>query len=513
MPENVDVKRPYESALPRKRENIDLSSYTFGKIPPQAKELEEAVLGAMMLEANAVATVIDILKPDSFYVNANKLVYQAIHTLFNKSKPIDILTVTEELKQMGKLEEVGGAYYVTELTSRIASAANVEHHARIVAQKFIQRELIRVSSDIIKSSYEDTTDVFELLDRAEQNLFTVADLNLRRNYEAMSTLLSKTLAEIEHIRNHQDELSGVPTGFSELDRLTGGWQKPDLIIVAARPGMGKTAFVLSIARNAAVDYKKAVAIFSLEMSSVQLVNRLVSGEAEIEQDKMRRGTLADYEWAQLQHKADHLSEAPIFIDDTPAINIFELRAKCRRLKMQHDIKMIIIDYLQLMSGTPDGKAGNREQEISTISRSLKSIAKELDIPVIALSQLSRAVETRGGSKRPQLSDLRESGAIEQDADLVIFLYRAEYYGLEVDENNNPTRGVGELIVAKHRNGALKNVYVRFIDKFAKFVDAEMLGIGGGGGRHLPPGPPPDGGIQTMQSKKWDEPDGDDVVPF
>jgi len=510
MPENTEVvKKSFESAVPRRRENIDLSSYTFGKIPPQAKELEEVVLGAMMLEGNAVATVIDILKPDSFYVNANKLVFLAIHSLFNKSKPIDILTVTEELKLMGKLEDAGGAFYIAELTSRIASAANVEHHARIVAQKFIQRELIRISSDIIKSSYEDTTDVFELLDKAEQNLFSVADLNLRRNYEPMNNLLAKALTELEKVRNHQDALSGVPSGFTELDRLTGGWQKPDLVIVAARPGMGKTAFVLSIARNAAVDYKKPVAIFSLEMSSVQLVNRLVSGEAELEGDKLRRGNLADYEWAQLQHKADQLSDAPIFIDDTPAINIFELRAKCRRLKIQHDVKLFIIDYLQLMSGSPDGKAGNREQEISNISRSLKSIAKELDVPFIAISQLSRAVETRGGSKRPQLSDLRESGAIEQDADLVIFLYRAEYYGLDTDEQNNPTRGVGELIVAKHRNGALRNVYVRFIDKFAKFVDPEN------GMTRERQAPPPDAsGVQTIQSRRWDIRDNEEEeTPF
>lgn len=509
MPENIDVvKKSFEAALPRKREQIDLSSYTFGKIPPQAKELEEAVLGAMMLESNAVATVIDILKPDSFYVNAHRHVFQAIHNLFNKSKPIDILTVTEELKHMGKLEDAGGAFSVTELTSRIASAANVEYHARIVAQKYIQRELIRVSSDIIKQSYEDTTDVFELLDQAEKNLFTIADINLRRNYDTMSNLLSRTLIELENARNHQDKLRGVASGFSALDRLTGGWQNPDLVIVAARPGMGKTAFVLSIARNAAVDYKKPVAIFSLEMSSVQLVNRLISGEAEIEGDKMRRGTLLDYEWAQLQHKADKLSEAPIFIDDTPAINIFELRAKCRRLKMQHDVKLIIIDYLQLMSGNPDGKAGNREQEISTISRSLKSIAKELDVPIIALSQLSRAVETRAGSKRPQLSDLRESGAIEQDADLVIFLYRAEYYGLTVDEENRPTKGVGELIVAKHRNGALATVFVSFIDRFAKFVNADM-NMSRDAAAQIQPSAP---GTQTMQSKRWDMQEGDDDSP-
>ncbi len=473
MPENTDVvKKPLE-VISRKRDPIDLSSYTFGKIPPQAKDLEEAVLGAMMLESNAVAAVIDILKPESFYVNAHQLIFQAILNLFNKSKPVDILTVTEELRQMGKIEDAGGPFAITELTSRIASGANVEHHARIVAQKFIQRELIRISSDIIKDSYEDTTDVFDLLDKAEQNMFSVVDRNLRRNYERMDNLLSKAINELEHIRNHQDALTGIPSGFSELDRVTGGWQKPDLIIVAARPGMGKTAFTLALARNAAVDYKKAVAVFSLEMSSLQLVNRLISSEAELEGDKLRRGNLEPYEWEQLTHKADKLAEAPIYIDDTPAINIFELRAKCRRLKKQHDVQLFIVDYLQLMAGSPDSRAGNREQEISNISRSLKSIAKELDTPIIAISQLSRAVETRGGVKRPQLSDLRESGAIEQDADLVIFLYRPEYYGMEADEQNNPTRGVAEIIIAKHRNGALRTVHARFIDKFAKFVDNDL----------------------------------------
>jgi len=507
MPENTDVLNKPLEKISRKRETIDLSSYTFGKIPPQAKEMEEAVLGAMMLEANAVATVIDILKPESFYVSAHQHIFQAIRNLFNKSKPVDILTVTEELKLMGKIEEAGGPFAIAELTSRIASGANVEHHARIVAQKFIQRELIRISSEIIKDSYEETTDVFELLDRAEQNMFSVVDRNLRRSYDSMSNLLSKALSELEHIRNHQDNLTGVPSGFTDLDRVTGGWQKPDLIIVAARPGMGKTAFVLSIARNAAVDYAKPVAIFSLEMSSIQLVNRLISSEAEIEGDKMRRGTLEPYEWEQLTHKADKLSEAPIYIDDTPAINIFELRAKCRRLKKAHYVQLFIVDYLQLMAANPDSKAGNREQEISNISRSLKSIAKELDTPIIAISQLSRAVETRGGTKRPQLSDLRESGAIEQDADLVIFLYRAEYYGNEVDEQNNPTRGVAEIIIAKHRNGALKTVYARFIDKFAKFIDSET-------GMHRDYRPAPsDAAAITFKSKMDEINDEAEETPF
>ena len=472
MPDLTDIKRKPMDLISKRKEGLDLSSFAFGKIPPQAKDLEEAVLGAMMLEQDAVSTVIDILKPDSFYFPGHKIIYEAIYNLFNKSQPVDILTVTEELRQLGRLEEAGGAFYVTELTNRIASAANVEHHARIVSQKHIQRELIHISSEIIKEAYEDTTDVFKLLDSSEKKLFSVTDQNLRRNYDEMSNLLTKAIKQIESIREHEDSLTGVPTGFSELDRVTAGWQKSDLVVIAARPGMGKTAFVLSIARNAAIDYDKPVAIFSLEMSSLQLVNRLISAETELPSEKLKRGNLEAFEWQQLTSKSDKLSEAKIFIDDTPAINVFELRAKCRRLKSQYGVQLFIVDYLQLMSGSADGKSGNREQEISNISRSMKSIAKELDTPFIALSQLSRAVETRGGTKRPQLSDLRESGAIEQDADMVLFLYRPEYYGFTEDENNNSVRGLAEVIIAKHRNGALKTVYARFIDKYAKFIDVE-----------------------------------------
>ena len=424
----------------REKGAADLGSYMFGKIPPQARDLEEAVLGALMLEKDAVTTVIDIIKADSFYVTAHQIIYTACLSLFEKSQPIDLLTVTQELKKRGELENAGGATYLSQLTERVASAANVEFHARIISQKFIQRELIRISSEIIKDSYEETTDVFELLDKAEQNLFSVADQNLSRNYDSMSSLITQAIKQIEELQNQEDALTGVPSGFTALDRLTGGWQKSDLIIMAARPGMGKTSFVLTVARNAAVDFNKAVAVFSLEMASLQLVNRLISGEAEISSEKLRKGNMESWEWKQLTHKIEKLSEAPLFIDDTPGINIFELRAKCRRLKMQHDIQLVIVDYLQLMTGSSaDGKSsGNREQEISSISRGLKGLAKELNVPVIALSQLSRAVETRGGDKRPQLSDLRESGAIEQDADMVIFLYRPEYYGMDVDEDNNVT---------------------------------------------------------------------------
>jgi replicative DNA helicase len=443
-----------------------------GKLQPQATELEEAVLGAMLLEREALSTVIDILSPEAFYKEQNGRVFAAMIALFNRSEPVDILTVTQELKRTGELEIVGGAYYVTALTNRIASSANIEFHARIVAQKYLQRELIRISTETIKVAYEDSTDVFELLDETTKNIFEILDSNVRKQHDKMSTLIAKAITEIEAAANQKDGLLGVPSGFTALDRITGGWQKSDLVILAARPGMGKTAFVVTMAKNAAVEFNKPVAIFSLEMSSLQLVKRLISSETELAQDKILKGNLNDHEFVQLNERIKKLSVAPLFIDDTPALSIFELRAKARRLKENHKVELIIIDYLQLMSGGPDGK-GNREQEISQISRGLKSLSKELEIPIIALSQLSRQVENRpGGSKRPQLSDLRESGAIEQDADMVMFIYRPEYYGLEVDENNEPTRGRAEVIIAKNRHGALETVKLRFIGQFAKFADLD-----------------------------------------
>src|ERR1700744_281387 len=444
-----------------------------GKLPPQAVDLEEAVLGALMLEKDALSSVIDILNPEVFYKDNHQKIFTAIRYLFEKTSPVDILTVTAQLRQQGELEMIGGAYYITELTNRVASAANIEFHSRIIIQKFIQRELIRISTEVINNAYEDTTDVLDLLDKAEKNLFDIAQNNLRRDSRTMDDLLHETLKEIESLKDKKDGLTGVASGFTDLDRMTSGWQRSDLVIIAARPAMGKTAFVLSCARNAAVDFEKPVVVFSLEMSSVQLVNRLISGETEIEQEKIRKGTLEEWEWAQIHSKIGRLEQAPLIIDDTPALNIFEFRAKCRRLKSQHDIQLIIIDYLQLMQGKGDGKGGNREQEIGSISRALKSVAKELNVPVIALSQLSRAVESRpGGSKRPMLSDLRESGSIEQDADMVLFLYRPEYYGLDVDEDNMPTQGVGEVIIAKHRNGETGRVRLKFVGKYVKFTDLE-----------------------------------------
>ena len=456
----------------KKKGNNDLSEYVFGKVQPQALQLEEAVLGAAMLDKDALPVIIDILRPASFYSDAHQLIYKAMLRLFEKSQPVDLLTVSEELKKSGDFDKVGGSFYLADLTLKIASAANIEYHARIISQKHIQRELITVSTKIIKDAYEDTTDVFQLLDDAEQGLFSITQQNLSRGVQSMGALASQALKLIEEVAKREDGLTGVPTGFTELDRLTSGWQSSDLIIIAARPGMGKTAFVLALARNAAVDFKRPIAVFSLEMSNVQLAQRLISMEAEISGSKLRNGQLEDYEWQQLHSSLEKISEAPIFIDDTPGLNVFELRAKCRRLKMQHDIQMIVIDYLQLMTGGHDNNKGNREQEISAISRALKGLAKELHVPVIALSQLSRAVETRGGTKRPMLSDLRESGAIEQDADIVSFIYRPEYYQILEDEEGQSLKGVAEIIIAKHRNGALKTVKLKFTDQFAKFGNLE-----------------------------------------
>lgn len=792
---------------------------TLGKLPPQAVDLEEAVLGALMLEKDALTTVIDILKPESFYKESHQLIYESILQLFDNSEPIDLLTVTNRLRKNANLEKVGGAFYISGLTQRVNSAANIEFHARIVSEQAIKRELINIASEIETEAYEDTTDTFTLLDKMEQRIFGVSEANIRKNYADMRSIMREAISDLESKKLRQDGLTGVPTGFSALDRITSGWQKSDLVIIAARPGMGKclgkgtkvlmfdgtlkkvedvrfgdllmgddstprkvlsiargrermywirqnkgmdyrvneshilslkrsrseychkngdvlnisvkdylkksdkfksnykgykvavefsekklpidpyfiglwlgdgdtntarittedaevlnalevyankicdeghlatvstyayqgkcpqyaitkgsrggfrhfslqeelrrmnllgakhiprdyltnstenrlhllaglidsdghylvqsngyeitqskkhlayqikylcdslgfrtsirkkrasissigyesevyrvrfygdvdripvkvgrkkakfwnskvnwqvtgirveydkvddyygfeidgnrlflledmtvthnTAFILSALRNAAVDFGHSVAIFSLEMSAVQLANRLISAEAQLESEKIKKGSLADYEWEQLYHKTTGLTEASIFIDDTPALSIRELRSKCRRLKAQHNIELIVVDYLQLMSGdSSKNNSGNREQEIASISRAMKNLAKELDVPVIALSQLSRAVESRGGDKRPQLSDLRESGSIEQDADMVMFLYRPDYYGFSEDENGQPVQGTGEVIIAKHRNGALDTIRLKFIGKFTKFTNLD-----------------------------------------
>jgi len=492
--------------------NIALNSNTlsqynidYGKLPPQAIDLEEAVLGAIMLEKNAIISIIDILKPDSFYKDAHQKIFRVMLDLAAKMLPIDILTVTEELRKRKELDEVGGPLFISQLTNRVASAANIEYHARIIAQKYIQRELIRISSEIQNKAFDESMDVDDLLDFSEGELFKIAEGNIKRQVVKINLIIKQAIEQIQEAGKREEGLSGIPSGFTKIDRITSGWQKSDLIIIAARPSMGKTAFVLSMIRNMAVDYSIPVALFSLEMSSIQLVNRLIVAETEIPSEKLRNGKLSKDEWQQLDYKIKRLLDAPVYIDDTPAISVFELRAKCRRLKMQHNVQLIIIDYLQLMTTNIELR-GNREQEVSTISRSLKAIAKELDVPIIALSQLNRLVELRSGNKRPQLSDLRESGAIEQDADLVLFIHRPEKYGLLVDEEGNSTIGLAEIIIAKHRNGALGDVILKFRDHLAKFTEPDIDEINQ---------PPSDNDIKvvTLKSKMNDDIDTDDDFKF
>src|SRR5215218_8391805 len=479
----MDITNLNKDRKARRKSSIDMSTMVYGKVPPQAKDLEEAVLGAIMLEKGAFDAVVEILKPECFYVESHQRLYKAMQGLAQKSQPIDILTVVEELKKREELEIVGGPYYVTKLTNAVVSSANIEAHSRIILQKFIQRELIRISGEIISDAYEDSTDVFDLLDQAESKIYEVTSTHLRNNYETIDSVLVKTIKRIEDLRHKNEDISGVPSGFPSLDRVTYGWQSTDLIILAARPSVGKTAFALNLARNAALHPTKPtpVAFFSLEMSAGQLVQRILSAESEIWLEKISRGKLEEHEMKQLYAKGiQPLAQAPIFIDDTAALNIFELRAKCRRLKNKHNIGLIIIDYLQLMSGTND-KGSNREQEISRISRDLKGLAKELQVPIIALSQLSREVEKRKeGNKMPQLSDLRESGAIEQDADMVMFLYRPEYYDITANEFGESNKGETHVRIAKHRNGSLETIKLRAQLHIQKFIEDDSNGFSGTG---------------------------------
>ncbi len=446
-----------------------------GKLPPQAIDLEEVVLGAMMIDKKGVDEVIDILHSDVFYKEAHQHIFEAIHTLFEKSEPVDLLTVSARLKKEKKLDAVGGEFYLIQLTQKVSSSAHIEFHARIILQKYIQRSLIKISSEIIEDSYNEGTDVFDLLDTAEAKLYEITQGNIKRSSETAQNLVIQAKKKIEEIAN-KEGLSGIPSGFNKVDKLTSGWQQSDLVIIAARPGMGKTAFALSMARNIAVSHDIPVAFFSLEMSSIQLITRLISSETGLSSEKLRTGNLAKHEWEQLNVKVKGLEKAPLYIDDTPSLSIFDLRAKARRLSSQYGIQLLVVDYLQLMTAGGSQKGGNREQEISTISRNLKALAKELNIPVIALSQLSRAVETRGGSKRPLLSDLRESGAIEQDADIVSFIYRPEYYKIDEwdDEERTPTTGQAEFIVSKHRNGGLDEIRLKFVGHLGKFENLDTF---------------------------------------
>ncbi|MEO6812781.1 MAG: replicative DNA helicase [Ginsengibacter sp.] len=506
----------------RKSGSPELSTMKFGKVPPQAKELEEAVLGAVMLEKNAFDVVVEILKPECFYVEAHQRIFRTMQGLQQKNSPIDLLTVVEELKFREELDLVGGPFYITKLTNSVVSSANIEIHARIILQKFIQRELIKISSEIIGDAYEDSTDVFELLDMAESKLFEITNNHLKRDYASIDTVLVKTIQRIEDLRTRQDEITGVPSGYESLDRITYGWQAGDLIVLAARPSVGKTAFALNLARNAALHPTKptAVGFFSLEMSASQLVQRILSAESEIWLEKIARGRLEEHEMKQLYKKGiDKLASAPIHIDDTAALNIFELRAKCRRLKNKHNVGLIIIDYLQLMSGTGENRNGNREQEISRISRDLKGLAKELQIPIIALSQLSREVEKRKeGNKMPQLSDLRESGAIEQDADMVMFLYRPEYHDIHTNEMGESNKGDTDVRIAKHRNGQLETIKLTALLHIQKFIEREGSDFGPGlpsGGSWKPVRDVDGDGakLYIQKGSKMNDGEFDDEAPF
>lgn len=450
-----------------RKSRLSTSMNIMGRIPPQAIDFEEAVLGGIMLEADAYLTVSSILKSDVFYQEAHKKIYEAITNLFISSSPIDILTVTQELRKLGNLELVGGAFYVTNLTSRVSSVANIEFHANIILEKYMQREIIRISSETIQESYEDTGDIFDIIEKNQKLIGNVIGDTHQKNGSRIGDLMIESLNDLSIV--NEDGLTGIGSGMLNVDRITNGWQKSDLVIIAARPAMGKTAFVLQCAKNAVMIYKSPVVIFSLEMSQSQLTHRLLSNETGIHLDRILKKRVNKSEILEMRNKVVEISKSNLIIDDTPALNIFEFRAKCRRLKQMYDIQMIIVDYLQLMNGKADGKNSNRDAEIGMITRCLKSVAKELDVPVLALSQLSREVEKRP-NKRPMLSDLRESGNIEQDADQVWFLYRPEYYGLTEDENGNSTIGQCQLIGAKNRHGVCETVKLDFNGSVMRMKD-------------------------------------------
>ena len=493
---------------PRKKSNPSdaaIQVNEVGRLQPQATDFEAAVIGACLIEQDAFGLVSDILKPNSFYDSKHKTIFQAIQTLAGENKPVDMLTVTQQLRSTGELDAAGGMSYIAELSQRMTSSAHIEYHAHIIAQKALARELITYTSNIQRAAFDEEQDVAELMQTAEGQLFELSKTNLKKDFTQIDPVIDEAYLQLQKAAQRSDGLSGLASGFDKLDAVTSGWQNSDLIIIAARPAMGKTAFVLSMAKNIAVNMRQPVAMFSLEMSNVQLVNRLIVNVCAIEGSKIRSGQLAQHEWSQLDLNLDQLRGAPLYIDDTPSLSVFELRTKARRLVREHGVKLIIIDYLQLMNAS--GMSYNsRQEEVSTISRSLKGLAKELNIPIIALSQLNRSVESRTAapnasnpdaanyeSKRPQLSDLRESGAIEQDADMVCFIHRPEYYKIYKDAHGNDTHGIAEFLIAKHRNGEVKDIRMRFDSDFARFSNID----------DAPPLPTLDenGVIQSSHNKK------------
>lgn len=451
------------------KKNTRAIDNNFAHLQPQATDIERTVLGALMIDKDAFSVVSELLRPETFYEPRNQKIYKAIQTLSINEDPIDILTVTEELKHEGTLEDIGGPAYIVELSSRVASSANIEYHAKILAQKFLARQLISFASVIETKAFDGTVDVDELMQEAESSLFELSQKNMRQDYTHVEPVVAQAVEILQKAAANKGGLTGLPTGYAKLDDYTAGWQKSDLVIIAGRPAMGKTSFALSLAKNIAVDYNTPIAFFSLEMNNVQLVNRLISNVCEIEGKKILNGQLDDEEWSRLDKNIGRLQSAPIYVDDTPGMSIFELRTKARRLVREKGVKIIMIDYLQLMNAS-GARFGSRQEEVATISRSLKGLAKELDIPVLALSQLSRNVEGREGpeGKRPLLSDLRESGSIEQDADMVLFVHRPEYYRILTDEKGNDLRGKAQIIIAKHRKGGTGDVLLNFRGEYTRF---------------------------------------------
>ena len=462
--DNISKRRP------RRQQPVD---NTYGHLQPQALEVEKAVLGALMIDKDAYAVICETLYPESFYEPRNQMVYAAIRDLAMAEKPVDVLTVTDRLAKDGHLEEVGGPGYVVELSSRVASSANIEYHANIIAQKFLARQLISFASVIETKALDETIDVDDLMQEAEGSLFELGQRNMKKDYTQINPVIRQALDVIQKASANTDGLTGVPTGYHKLDDITSGWQASDLVIIAGRPAMGKTSFALSMAKNIAADYNTPIAFFSLEMSNVQLVNRLISNACEIQGSKILNGQLQPDEWDRLDKRVNVLLDAPLYVDDTPGLSVFELSTKARRLVREHGVKIIMIDYLQLMNAN-GMRFSSRQEEVSTISRSLKSLAKDLNIPIIALSQLNRGVESREGleGKRPQLSDLRESGAIEQDADMVLFVHRPEYYHIYQDDNGRDLHGMAQIIIAKHRKGATGDVLLTFRGEFTRFENPE-----------------------------------------
>ncbi len=509
---------PARRRTSKKYDNQDTVADYGGRLQPQAVELEQAVIGALMIEKNAYYEVCEILSPESFYDQRHQHIYKAIRQLNLEEKPVDILTVTEALRSTDELEEAGGSFYIAELSGMVASAAHIEYHARIIAQKATARALIHYTGAIQEKAFDNTQDIDVLMQEAEGELFKLSQENLKKDYTQIDPVIKDAYEMLRRASERTDGMSGIPSGFHELDKITSGWQNSDLVILAARPAMGKTAFALSMAKNMAVDQQVPVALFSLEMANVQLVNRLIVNVCEIKGETLKSGQLKPYEWSQLDYRIKELVGKPIYVDDTPQLSIFELRTKARRLVREHGVRVIMIDYLQLMNASGISH-GSRQEEVSTISRSLKSLAKELNIPILALSQLNRSVEQRpDNDKRPQLSDLRESGAIEQDADMVLFIHRPEYYGLKTDAAGNDYRGKAEIIIAKHRNGSVGSVLLRFKGEYARFENLDETDVTGqppASNPFAPSGTPDNASIIGSRLNGGDElppPAGMDMLP-